>query len=658
MDDTQTPLHILGISAWYHDSAAVLLCGDRIVGAAQEERFSRKKHDPAFPARAVRFLLDEENLSPTDLDSIVFYEKPFLKFERLLETHHAFAPRGPASFVASMSVWIKEKLFMRSMLEKELRALCASGAEKISLPPFFFPEHHLSHAASAFFPSPFEEAAVITIDGVGEWTTTSLAHGRGNGISTLRELHFPHSLGLLYSAFTAYCGFKVNSGEYKLMGLAPYGRRQGGRVRAYEDAIRRNLVDVRDDGSFFLNMDFFAYAVGFRMYDEKRWQRLFGIPPRTPEADAVEQEYMDMALAVQNVTEDIVLRIARTAGRLTGSRRLCLAGGVALNCVANGKLWESGLFDDIWVQPASGDAGGALGAALARLYIGLGRPRFPHAANGGAGGPCPARTRADRSEPGPDVFPAAGDAMQGAYLGPQFSRETILRSCRRLKAPFVLYDGEDDLCDAAADLIASGAVLGWFQGRMEYGPRALGNRSILADPRNPDMQKRLNLKIKHREGFRPFAPSVAEEAGAEFFDLKSISPYMLVVAPVRESLRKPLPDDYEAMPLLDRLYVMRSTLPAVTHVDCSARVQTVNRTTNPRYRKLLDAFNTRHGCPVLVNTSFNVRGEPMVCTPEDAYRCFMRTEMDYLVLGDCILDKKDQPPLRENADWRFLYTPD
>ncbi|MDR2669728.1 MAG: carbamoyltransferase [Desulfovibrio sp.] len=645
MDDAQTPLYILGISAWYHDSAAVLLRDGHIAGAAQEERFSRKKHDPSFPAGAVRFLLDEEGLSLADLDSIVFYEKPFLKFERLLETYHAFAPRGPASFVASMSVWIKEKLFMRSMLEKELRALCGPGAETIPLPPFFFPEHHLSHAASAFFPSPFEEAAVVTLDGVGEWTTTSLAHGRGNTISTLRELHFPHSLGLLYSAFTAYCGFKVNSGEYKLMGLAPYGRRQGGQVRAYEEKIRRNLVDVREDGSFFLNMDFFAYAVGFRMYDEKRWQGLFGVPPRAPEAEAVEQEYMDMALAVQNVTEDIVLRIARTAGQLTGSRRLCLAGGVALNCVANGKLWESGLFDDIWVQPASGDAGGALGAALARLYIGLDRPRSADAANAGDG---------ER----PLQSTAGSDTMQGAYLGPAFSREAILRTCRRLKAPFVLYENEDELCDAAADLIAGGAVLGWFQGRMEYGPRALGNRSILADPRNPDMQKRLNLKVKYREGFRPFAPSVAEEAYSEFFNLKSISPYMLVVAPVRENLRNPLPDDYESMPLLDRLYVMRSTLPAVTHVDYSARVQTVNRAANPRYRKLLDAFHTRHGCPVLVNTSFNVRGEPLVCTPEDAYLCFMRTEMDYLVLGDCILDKKEQAPLREDTDWRSLYTPD
>jgi carbamoyltransferase len=629
MSDMQTPLYILGISAYYHDSAAMLLCDGRIAGAAQEERFSRKKHDPAFPAGAVRFLLDEEGVSLTELDSIVFYEKPFLKFERLLETYHAFAPRGSASFVASMSVWIREKLFMRSALETELRALCGPGEKNISLPPLFFPEHHLSHAASAFFPSPFEEAAVVTLDGVGEWTTTSIARGRGNGIETLRELHFPHSLGLLYSAFTAYCGFRVNSGEYKLMGLAPYGRRKN--ALACEDKIRRNLVDIRDDGSFFLNMDFFAYAVGFRMYDEKRWEALFGFPPRAPESASPDQEYMDMALAAQSVTEDIVLRIARTAGGLTGSRRLCLAGGVALNCVANGRLWESGLYDDIWIQPASGDAGGALGAALARLHIGLGRTRS---------------------------LPDGGDAMRGAYLGPEFSREAILRSCRRLKAPFTLYEKEDDLCDAAADLIAGGAVLGWFQGRMEYGPRALGNRSILADPRNPDMQKRLNLKIKYREGFRPFAPSVAEEAGPEFFNLKCGSPYMLVVAPVRESLRLPLPDDYEDLPLLERLYITRSTLPAVTHVDWSARVQTVSRATNPRYRKLLDAFATRHGCPVLVNTSFNVRGEPIVCTPEDAYFCFMRTEMDYLVLGDCILDKKEQAPLRDDADRHFYYTPD
>ncbi|MDL2272758.1 carbamoyltransferase [Desulfovibrio sp. OttesenSCG-928-I05] len=631
------PVYILGISAYYHDSAAALLKDGEIVAAAQEERFTRKKHDPDFPARAVRYVLDEAGIELDELDGIAFYDKPFLKFERLLETYHAFAPKGFVSFLTAMPVWIKEKLFMRSMLEKSLREV-ASGAHggqgvesgKKTLPPLYFPEHHLSHAASAFYPSPFEEAAVVTLDGVGEWATTSICRGRGNSLEVLREIHFPHSLGLLYSAFTAYCGFKVNSGEYKLMGLAPYGTPGSERVREFENKIRENLVDIKPDGSYTLNMDYFSYATGFRMYDEGRWQRLFGIAPRTAEGEDIPQEYMDMALAIQNVTEEIVLTIARSAREITGCRNLCLAGGVALNCVANGKILEAGIYDDIWVQPASGDAGGALGAALALWHIGREKPRQP-------------------------LLP---DSMRGSYLGPIFSRSDVESTARRMKAPCTVFDDEQALFDVVTDHIADGKVVGWFQGRMEYGPRALGNRSILGDPRNPEMQKRLNLKIKYREGFRPFAPSVLEEDCKEYFKLANVSPYMLLVAPVADALRNALPDNYEELPLWDRLYAIRSSIPAVTHVDFSARVQSVNRKTNPRYWGLINTFKQRHGCPVLVNTSFNVRGEPVVCTPDDAYLCFMRTEMDYLVLGDALFAKEDQPQLKGDGDWREQYALD
>jgi carbamoyltransferase len=629
------PVYILGISAYYHDSAAALIKDGDIVAAAQEERFTRKKHDPDFPLNAVRYVLDEAGLDLDELDGIAFYDKPFLKFERLLETYHAFAPKGYVSFLTAMPVWIKEKLFMRSMLEKSLREVRArSGSERAGdnggkrpLPPLSFPEHHLSHAASAFYPSPFEEAAVVTLDGVGEWATTSVCRGRGNSLEVLREIHFPHSLGLLYSAFTAYCGFKVNSGEYKLMGLAPYGNPGSERVREFEKKIRETLVDIRPDGSYVLNMPYFSYATGFRMYDEGRWTRLFGIPPRKAEAEDIAQEYMDMALAIQNVTEEIVLAIARAARELTGCRNLCLAGGVALNCVANGKIWEAGIYDDIWVQPASGDAGGALGAALALWHIGMEQPRRP----------------------------AAPDSMRGSYLGPVFSGGEIAALARRMKAPCTVFESEQELYDTVADHIADGKVVGWFQGRMEYGPRALGNRSILGDPRNPEMQKRLNLKIKYREGFRPFAPSVLEEDAKDYFRLKSISPYMLLVAPVDESLRNPMPENYGQLPLWERLYVVRSSVPAVTHVDFSARVQSVSKKTNPRYWSLISTFKQRHGCPVLVNTSFNVRGEPVVCTPRDAYLCFMRTEMDYLVLGDTLFVKEEQPPLKGDRDWREQY---
>jgi carbamoyltransferase len=626
-NNQEKPTYILGVSAYYHDSAAALIADGRIVAAAHEERFTRKKHDSSFPSRAVAWILEESGLRMADLESVVFYDKPFLKFERLLETYHAFAPGGLRSFLTAMPVWIREKLFMRTMLHRELQALDKSGAP---LPPLHFPEHHLSHAASAFFPSPFEEAAVLTIDGVGEWSTTSICKGSGNSLEVLREINFPHSLGLLYTAFTAYCGFKVNSGEYKLMGLAPYGDPDSEETKRFREAIEKELVDIRPDGSYLLNMACFDYATGLRMYNEAAWRRLFGIGPRTAESEDVEPVYMNMALAIQQVTEKIVLTLAATARKLTGSQNLCLAGGVALNCVANGKLLESGQFDKIWVQPASGDAGGALGAALAWWHIGLGKERVPE----------------------PD------DAMQGAYLGPAYSRDEIERSLKRFHAPFQTMLDEQELVDRVADLLDEGKVVGWFQGRMEYGPRALGGRSILADPRNPEMQKRLNLKIKYREGFRPFAPAVREEDVAEYFDINVRSPYMLMVRPVIDKLLLPLPENYKNMSLWDRLYQPRSTLPAITHIDNSARIQSVSQKTNPRFWALLESFKRRYGCGVIVNTSFNVRGEPIVRSPEDAYVCFMRTEMDCLVLENLIFYKEDQPPLPDDGSWRKEYVLD
>ncbi len=618
-NNQEKPTYILGVSAYYHDSAAALIADGRIVAAAHEERFTRKKHDSSFPSRAVAWILEESGLRMADLESVVFYDKPFLKFERLLETYHAFAPGGLRSFLTAMPVWIREKLFMRTMLHRELQALDKSGAP---LPPLHFPEHHLSHAASAFFPSPFEEAAVLTIDGVGEWSTTSICKGSGNSLEVLREINFPHSLGLLYTAFTAYCGFKVNSGEYKLMGLAPYGDPDSEETKRFRETIEKELVDIRPDGSYLLNMACFDYATGLRMYNEAAWRRLFGVGPRTAESEDVEPVYMNMALAIQQVTEKIVLTLAATARKLTGSQNLCLAGGVALNCVANGKLLESGQFDKIWVQPASGDAGGALGAALAWWHIGLGKERVPE----------------------PD------DAMQGAYLGPAYSRDEIERSLKRFHAPFQTMLDEQELVDRVADLLD--------EGKMEYGPRALGGRSILADPRNPEMQKRLNLKIKYREGFRPFAPAVREEDVAEYFDINVRSPYMLMVRPVIDKLLLPLPENYKNMSLWDRLYQPRSTLPAITHIDNSARIQSVSQKTNPRFWALLESFKRRYGCGVIVNTSFNVRGEPIVRSPEDAYVCFMRTEMDCLVLENLIFYKEDQPPLPDDGSWRKEYVLD
>jgi carbamoyltransferase len=612
---------ILGISAFYHDSAAALLIDGEIAAAAHEERFTRKKHDSSFPTNAVRYVLQEAGVEYNDLTAVAFYDKPFLKFERLLETYHGFSPRGLVSFQSAIPVWIKEKLFMRKLLKQQLAAL---GDGKV---PTYYPEHHLSHAASAFYPSPFEEAAIVTVDGVGEWATTTIGYGQGNKITSLKELHFPHSVGLLYSAFTYYTGFVVNSGEYKLMGLAPYGDPESHRVQELKSKITRELVDIREDGSILLNMDYFSYATGLRMCYDDKWERLFEVPPRQAESD-ISQAYMDMALAIQQVTEEIVIKLCWTALRLTGSKNLVLAGGVALNCVANGKVLRSGMFEDIWIQPAAGDAGGAVGAAYTVWYIREGNKR---------------------------ILNCRPDAMHGAYLGPSFSDREIERVLGSYGAVFSYYSGFDELAKVVAAKLADGKVVGWFQGRMEYGPRALGNRSILGDPRNPEMQKKLNLKIKYREGFRPFAPSVLEEDIQDYFEIDRPSPYMLLVAPVRANRRIPLPDRYNDRGMYDRLYFLRSDVPAITHVDYSARIQSVNKDTNPRYWQLIREFKALTGYGVIVNTSFNVRGEPIVCTPQDAYRCFMRTEMDHLVMGNYFLEKGEQPKFDETSDWKSEF---
>ena len=619
---------ILGISAYYHDSAAALLVDGQLVAAAQEERFTRRRHDASFPSHACRFVLEEGGIAFDELSAVAFYDKPFLKFERLLETYHAFAPSGLRSFATAMPIWIKEKLFMRRLLADHLREL-GSAPHRV-----LYPEHHLSHAASAFYPSPFDESAILTIDGVGEWATTTIGRGRGKDIEILSELQFPHSIGLLYSAFTYYLGFTVNSGEYKLMGLAPYGNATSNRTKEFVRRITAELVDVRKDGSMLLNMSYFDFATGLRMVNEAKWERLLGMPRREPESDLT-QAHMDLAMAAQEVTEEIVLRLARTARDMSGSRRLTMAGGVALNCVANGKILESGMFDDIWIQPAAGDAGGAVGAAYAVWHIHQGQPRVARRASAEAG--------AERH--------TGCDAMSGAYLGPEFSSKQIVQTIDRYHARARYYEGFAALAADVASRLAAGEVGGWFQGRMEFGPRALGNRSIIGDPRNPEMQKRLNLKIKFREGFRPFAPSVLEEDVAEYFELDRPSPYMLLVTPVRKDRQQALPPGYSDRPMYDRLYFVRSDLPAITHVDYSARIQTVSRATNSRYWTLIDAFKRLTGCGVLVNTSFNVRGEPIVCTPDQAYRCFMRTEMDFLVMGDYVFDKAEQPPFHEEG-WK------
>jgi carbamoyltransferase len=594
---------ILGLSAYYHDAAAALVVDGCIVAAAQEERFTRRKHDPGFPEHAARFCLEHAGLRLRDLDAVVFYDKPFLKFERLLETYLACAPRGLRSFVASMPVWLKEKLFLKSELRRRLADLCGPWGTP---PPLLFSEHHLSHAASAFYPSPFDSAAVLCLDGVGEWATSSAWLGNGATLTPLWEQHFPHSLGLLYSAFTYYTGFKVNSGEYKMMGLAPYG------TPRYAEAIREHLVDVKPDGTFRLDMRYFEYATGLRMTNG-RFDALFGGPPRAPE-QPIDQRTMDVAASIQHVTDEIVLRLARTLREETGQRHLCLAGGVALNCVSNGLLVRERVFDDVWVQPAAGDAGGALGAALVAWHA-----RNPEAP----------RT------------PSKPDAMAGALLGPATDDEALGAFLQQERLPHETLEDEAALAERVAALLANGAVVGWVQGRMEFGPRALGARSILADPRRPDMQRALNLKIKFRESFRPFAPAVLEERASEFFDLDGPSPYMLVVAPVAD---RPGGSSTAPGQGFERLERIESGLPAITHVDYSARVQTVDHSTNLRFRRLIESFERKTGVPVLVNTSFNVRGEPIVCTPVDAFRCFMATGMDYLVLGNRLLDRRHQPP--------------
>ncbi len=598
-------MKILGVSAYYHDAAACLVVDGRIVAAAQEERFTRRKHDESFPREAIAYCLAEGGLEPAELDHVVFYDKPFLKFERLLETYIAFAPRGLGAFVASAPSWIKDKLFQKSMLGRELKR--AWGGDIDWKDRLLFSEHHFSHAASAFYPSPFERAAVLTMDGVGEWTTTSVAVGSGSRLEVQREIHFPHSLGLLYSAFTYYTGFKVNSGEYKVMGLAPYGEPR------FADLIRKHLIDVKPDGSFRLDLRYFDYCTGLRMTNA-RFHRLFGGEPRPAESE-LRQRDMDLAASVQQVCEEVVLKLAKGVARSTGETNLCLAGGVALNCVANGRLLREGVFENLWVQPAAGDAGGALGAALAAYHR-----------------KCP-----DRRTP---VHP---DAMRGAYLGPGHAQEDIEARLAAVGARFTVLD-PDALIDTCARALADGKALGWHQGRMEFGPRALGARSILADPRSPTMQRLLNLKVKFRESFRPFAPSILREHLPEWFELDCDSPYMLLVAPVRQDKRLPeAPGRAEAFGL-ERLNETRSVIPAVTHLDYSARIQTVHADTNPRYHALISAFNALTGCPLLVNTSFNVRGEPIVSTPEDAYRCFMGTDLDCLAVGNCYLVKPDQDP--------------
>jgi carbamoyltransferase len=605
---------ILGVSAFYHDSAAVLLIDGRVCAAAQEERFTRKKNDASFPVNAIKYVFDEGGVTVSDLTSIVFYDKPFLKFERLLETYHAYAPKGLRSFLMSMPLWMKEKIFTRKLIWDGLSEI--EEDKLIKKPPLLFSEHHLSHAASAFYPSPYNEAAILTIDGVGEWATTTISVGRGNRISVLREMHFPHSIGLLYSAFTYYCGFKVNSGEYKLMGLAPYGNANSERVEYYKKIIMEELVDLKADGSLLLNMEYFDYPAGFHMCKDKKWEQLFGVVKRLPESDFT-QPYMDMALAIQQITEEVVLRLANTAKQLTGCQNLVMAGGVALNCVANGKLLSAKIFDGIWIQPAAGDAGGALGAAFCAHHI---------------WGDASRKNKNNKD-----------DLMNGSYLGPEFFDNDIARLSKKYKAVVKHYVDEKDLCNDVAKLISEGNAVGWFQGRMEYGPRALGNRSILADPRDPKAQKILNLKIKKREGFRPFAPSVRAEDVAEYFNLYEASPYMTLVEKVREDKCIQLPDDYEDLPMYERLYFVRSDIPAVTHVDYSARIQTVHKETNQRYWDLISHFKELTGCGVVLNTSFNVRGEPIVCTPEDAYECFMQTNMDWLVINNYIFQKKQQP---------------
>ena len=616
---------ILGISAFYHDSAAAIIIDGKIIAAAQEERFTRIKHDASFPENAIRYVLQEAGITYSRLTAVAFYDKPLLKFERLLETYHAFAPAGLPSFLTAIPVWLHEKLYIKKLLRKQIRKLDGNekktgGQGKV---PTYFPEHHLSHAASAFYPSPFEEAAILTIDGVGEWATATICHGHGNQIKIKQELRFPHSLGLLYSAFTYYLGFKVNSGEYKLMGLAPYGDPQSPETILFKEKILSTLVDIREDGSILLNMSCFRFATGLRMTNDKKWAALLGIPRREPES-AITPSHRNLALGMQQVTEMIVVALARTAQRITQSKNLVMAGGVALNGVANYRVLLAGCFDNIWIQPAAGDAGGALGAALAAYHIAEQAPRTP-----------------------------VPDAMQAALLGPAYTQQQIAATIYRYNATAEYVTDFPVLSARVSQLLAAGKVIGWFQDRMEFGPRALGNRSILADPRNPRMQQHINLQIKAREAFRPFAPSVLEEDAATYFDMQVPSPYMLFVTPLKTALRFPVPENYQQN-IYERLSDPRSPVPAVTHVDYSARIQTVSKATHSKYWQLIHDFKALTGCPMIINTSFNVRGEPIVCSPEDAFLAFMHTAIDYLVMGNYLLERAKQTAVQNIPAQKYM----
>ena len=610
-------MKILGISAYYHDSAACLVVDGEVVAAAQEERFTRKKHDQDFPNHAIAYCLSEVGCQPEDIDYVVFYDKPFLKFERLLETYLAYAPIGFQSFATSLPVWLKDKLFQKTMIADALKAIWGKNIDWTER--LLFSEHHLSHAASAFFPSPFEEAAILTMDGVGEWTTTSLAIGRGSDLQVHKEIHFPHSLGLLYSAITYYTGFKVNSGEYKVMGLAPYGEPK------YAQLMKDHLIDIKEDGSFALDMSYFNYCTGLTMTNAK-FDQLFGGPRRSEESELTQRE-MDLAASIQAVTEEVVIKLAKGIRKSTGMNNLCLAGGVALNCVANGKLLRENIFDNIWIQPAAGDAGGAVGAALGAYYLMLKQPRV--------------------------VNPALQDGMKGSYLGPQYEQSDIEQRLAAVGAKFTVHS-DQEIIELTAQALAEDKAVGWHQGRMEFGPRSLGGRSILANARSPSAQKLLNLKVKYRESFRPFAPSVLREDVAEWFDINTDSPYMLLVADVKESKRLAMTEEQQKLFGIEKLNIPRSQIPAVTHVDYSARVQTIHKETNPKYYALVSHFKELTDCPVVVNTSFNVRGEPIVCTPEDAFRCLMGTEIEFLVVGNSIMRKEDQD-LALKLDYKNAY---
>lgn len=618
---------ILGISAFYHDSAAALVIDGKIIAAAQEERFTRKKHTADFPTNAIKYCLTEAGIELNELDAVVFYDKPFLKFERLLQTYYTFAPKGILSFLKAIPIWLKEKLFLKKQLYDGLLEIGNYNKKKVKL---LFTEHHLSHAASTFFASPYKSAAILTIDGVGEWCTASICFGSEGNITMLKEMEFPHSVGLLYSAFTYYLGFTVNSGEYKLMGLAPYGNPNDAETKSFIEAITQNLVSIKQDGSVWLNQSYFNYATGLRMVNESKWEGLFGFKRRAPEAE-ITQQHGNLALAIQTVTENIVIKMAKEAKRITGAENLCLAGGVALNCVANGKLLNEKIFKNIYIQPASGDAGGALGAALAINYMYYQTGRIANDVN---------------------------DAMYGAYLGPEFSAHEIKLTNKITKAVVTEYQNFSTLSTFIAEKLSEGNIVGWFQGRAEFGPRALGNRSILANAAFPKMQQKVNIKIKYREGFRPFAPAIIAESASDYFNLDISSPYMLLVSFIHEKWKKQLPPNYYQLPLMERLYTERSVLQAITHLDFSARVQTVHQETNAKFYELISEFEKKTGYPLLLNTSFNVRGEPIVNTPYDAYKCFMSTDMDYLVIENFVYCKTDQPNFQNKTAWLENFQPD